>query len=90
MTFDEHRARHLQLHRALDELMADYFMQVKGSLPSTTTTDVLAAWSYRQTIEPTFQCRECGRVSHNPNDAEQGYCGACHAFMVQPPSEDHP
>jgi hypothetical protein len=25
-------------------------------------------------------CPKCGRVSHNPNDVERRYCGACHAF----------
>jgi hypothetical protein len=27
-----------------------------------------------------FQCPRCGIVSHNPHDAEHGYCGRCHAF----------
>jgi ribosomal protein L37E len=26
----------------------------------------------------TFTCPRCGRTSHNPNDAREGYCGACH------------
>ena len=25
-------------------------------------------------------CPKCGRVSHNPNDVRERYCGACHAF----------
>lgn len=29
---------------------------------------------------PTFTCPKCGRTSHNPHDAEHGYCGACHEF----------
>ena len=26
----------------------------------------------------SFTCPKCGRTSHNPHDAEHGYCGACH------------
>lgn len=29
---------------------------------------------------PSFTCPQCSRTSYNPNDAEHGYCGACHAF----------
>lgn len=29
----------------------------------------------------TFKCPKCGRVSHNPNDAIEKYCGSCHAFF---------
>ncbi len=28
----------------------------------------------------TFTCPQCGAISYNPNDAQHGYCGACHAF----------
>lgn len=27
-----------------------------------------------------FTCPDCGRTSHNPNDARERYCGACHTF----------
>lgn len=27
---------------------------------------------------PSFRCPRCGRVSVNPHDAFEGYCGACH------------
>lgn len=29
----------------------------------------------------SFTCPKCGRVSHNPNDAKERYCGACHEFF---------
>lgn len=29
----------------------------------------------------TFTCPKCFRVSHNPNDARERYCGACHEFF---------
>lgn len=28
-----------------------------------------------------FTCPDCGRTSHNPNDAAQRYCGACNKFF---------
>jgi hypothetical protein len=28
-----------------------------------------------------FTCPRCGRTSHHPKDLEEGYCGACHAFV---------
>jgi hypothetical protein len=30
--------------------------------------------------QPYIVCPKCGMVSHNPNDVENRYCGACHAF----------
>ncbi len=30
---------------------------------------------------PAFTCPHCGRVSHNPTDIAQRYCGACHRFL---------
>lgn len=29
----------------------------------------------------TFTCPKCKRTSHNPNDARERYCGACHEFF---------
>ena len=39
-----------------------------------------------------FTCPQCGRTSHNPNDAAQNYCGNCHVFLddVQPPLKPFP
>lgn len=33
-------------------------------------------------IEPaaSTRCPTCGRVSHNPNDVRERYCGACHSY----------
>jgi hypothetical protein len=53
MTKEEHRQRHIELHRYLDELLADYLMHNSGSLPSTTTIMDLMRWSYLQTQDPT-------------------------------------
>lgn len=84
MTHEEHRAIHIELHLALDLLIADYLIQKKGSLLSNTTLMDLVKWSHAQTVDPTFTCSRCGAISHNPNDAEQQFCGACHAFLDDP------
>ncbi len=49
---EEHKARHVELHRSLDELLAD-FIGHTGSLPSRTTLDVFLRWSFEQTQDPT-------------------------------------
>lgn len=51
MTEAEHRERHLQLQRALDELIAD-FIDKTGKIPSLSTVMELMEWSHQQTIEP--------------------------------------
>ncbi|HUW32681.1 MAG TPA: hypothetical protein VM223_13805 [Planctomycetota bacterium] len=52
MNDKEHKERHEELHKALDELMAD-FINHTGALPSRTSVFRLAHWSYEQTINPT-------------------------------------
>ena len=32
----------------------------------------------------TYICPCCGRVSHNPNDVRERYCGACHWWTGAP------
>lgn len=51
MTEAFHRERHRQLHRALDELIAD-FIDKTGKMPSDTTVMELMEWSHRQTLKP--------------------------------------
>jgi hypothetical protein len=53
MTREEHRARHVELHRALDELLADYLRHNRGALPSQVSALDLARWAYAQTVDPT-------------------------------------
>lgn len=31
-------------------------------------------------MSATYTCPRCGRVSYNPHDLAQRYCGACHLF----------
>jgi hypothetical protein len=57
MTIEEHRARHVMLHKMLDELAADYLSQKgaegKPQLLAETTLMELITWSYEQTLAPT-------------------------------------
>ena len=53
MTEAEHRQRHIELHAAVDELVADYLRQHRGALPSEVSVADLLAWSYQQTLNPT-------------------------------------
>jgi hypothetical protein len=56
MTDDEHRVRHKKLHRALDELCADWIDQQpleSNKSFSNTSLIELMEWSYQQTIAPT-------------------------------------
>ena len=52
LTHDEHRQRHVELHKALDELIADFLFHVRRKLPDDTTIMELMIWSHQQTIEP--------------------------------------
>jgi hypothetical protein len=53
MNQDEHVKRHLKLHTALDELAADYLVNNKGKLLSTTSIIDLMKWSCEQTKNPS-------------------------------------
>ncbi len=52
MTKEEHIARHKELHRELDELIADMIGHTKET-PSKTSVMRLMQWSYLQTKDPT-------------------------------------
>jgi hypothetical protein len=52
MTTETHRKRHEELHKHLDELVADMIIQCPGTLPSKTTILELMQWSHQQTVEP--------------------------------------
>lgn len=45
---EEHRGRHIILHKMLDELLADYIKETKKTL-SETSIFQLMKWSYEQT-----------------------------------------
>jgi len=52
MTREEHIAKHKELHRALDQLIAD-FIDHTENLPSKTNLLVFMTWAHEQTICPT-------------------------------------
>jgi hypothetical protein len=35
-------------------------------------------------VTESFTCPVCGRTSYHPEDAANGYCGACHEFTGIP------
>lgn len=51
MNQDTHKQRHIELHKAFDELLADFIMHT-DELPMGRKISDLMEWSYRQTIEP--------------------------------------
>jgi hypothetical protein len=36
---------------------------------------------------PCLLCLRCNRISHNPNDVQHHYCGACHLFLDDLPMD---
>lgn len=56
-------------------------IDVSGPRPA----DFLGPRATRQIEEvfaaTTFTCPTCHRLSHNPNDARERYCGACHEWF---------
>lgn len=55
MEYKEHKARHKELHKVLDELVADFITHNKNGeyLPSKVSIMKLMEWSYSQTLNPT-------------------------------------
>ncbi len=51
MEFEEHKKKHEELHKALDELSAD-FINHTGKLPTKTTLMELMKWSSEQANNP--------------------------------------
>jgi hypothetical protein len=61
MTKEQHRKRHEELHRALDELAADWALHNSRptrdgniKLFSNTTIMELMEWSHQQTVDPAI------------------------------------
>lgn len=54
MTLEEHKQRHKELHKSLDELFAD-FIHHNSDIKTVTQIPVLRLieWSYQQSINPT-------------------------------------
>ncbi len=52
MTHDEHRQRHVELHKKLDELLADYLVHNPDKGLTNSTIVDLMLWSAAQTKKP--------------------------------------
>ena len=52
MDYMKHKKRHQELHKSLDELVADFLSHNKWKIPSQTTLLELMEWSYKQTNNP--------------------------------------
>jgi hypothetical protein len=52
LTYDAHRQRHVALHQALDELLADFIRATPGPPWLQRPIEDLLRWSYRQTQAP--------------------------------------
>ena len=57
MNLQEHKERHVFLHKCLDELAADYISHTER-LPSKTTVMELMEWAYQQTLTPTEKVQQ--------------------------------
>jgi len=53
-----HLERHQQLHRSLDELVADWLSHNRDKRPSSSTVLELMQWSHMQTQLPTEHTTE--------------------------------
>lgn len=55
-------------------------MLARESAKKTGRVVILRKYSLDQAV--AIICPQCGRVSHNPHDAENLYCGNCHVFFA--------
>jgi len=53
MTLGEHKIRHIELHKALDELFADFIRHGNGRTGNTIMD--LIMWSFKQTENPDHE-----------------------------------
>jgi len=52
ITEEEHIKKHKELHKALDELVADFVTQT-SKLLSQTSVMALLEWAHKQTVKPS-------------------------------------
>ena len=53
MNLKEHKERHIQLHKSLDELCGDYIRHTEMLLSDVSLMDLIE-WSHLQTLNPSF------------------------------------
>jgi len=56
----------------------DYLKRKRAEAKAIEDRAAALAGPVEVTQAPSFTCPRCGRTSHNPNDAREGYCGHCH------------
>lgn len=61
ITRAQHIKRHKELHKAFDELLADFIWHTKGPTLDRPIHDLIK-WSYQQTIEPDTDGHSCGET----------------------------
>ena len=60
LTLEEHKKRHIELHKSLDELFADYISHHPDQVGFTTMPiKQLIEWSHRQTVKPDEENLNC-------------------------------
>jgi hypothetical protein len=92
LTVEQHIQYHIQLHRNLDELIAD-FIDKTGKLPNRTYLAELMIWSFRQTVNPDTESlpieqwmREAGADDLSPDD----YFSSPVSSILEKAGEAHP
>lgn len=66
MTPQEHKDRHIFLHKCLDELLSDFIFHT-GKLPSRSTVLDLLTWSSNQLQFPDDKRHNGGHDNENPS-----------------------
>lgn len=89
-----HKARHVSLHKSLDELVADYFHHTHKMLSSSTIFELLE-WSFKQTGEPETTKHRCCAHDDIDNSTTQvkasgnTHEGFMYAWKDKAPEEIH-
>ena len=63
-----------------DEAYVNAPMRVFGEIYDTHFPQSERPLTDEASLPAHFTCPTCKRVSYNPNDLREGYCGACHEF----------
>lgn len=67
----EHKRKHIELHKALDELSADFITHNPGHTLSGTSVMRLIQWSYEQTKKPSHEVLGFAGIPIDPKKIER-------------------
>ena len=70
MNTEEHKQRHIELHKSLDELMGDFVADTGRMLSQTNMLDFLN-WSYQQTVFPSELTFKLNKDFHYRKEEEK-------------------